>query len=287
MKHILMACMMLALVIGLNSKNANAQDIATEVRQAWGNISIALEQLEIEVKILTQVETKLTKEYADLLQRIEDMQAEQMKTSVAPEPALTLLQNCLAELQRLRWEEATEKAVQEQFAADGEKANMTVEADLKIKELEGQAELLTQQFRAAEEQAAKFDLLYKKGSISSDVIEKNKAHIEELKTKLHSTYEAVALQRTIADTIRKQPQTESRNRLAQVVMRRQLLETELKELRSEHQLAANSKQKEWQITLFQKKAELLQEKLIPLQTRKMQVEALIEHYKEALKKPNE
>lgn len=287
MKHILMACMMLALMIGLNAKNANAQDIATEVRQAWGNISIALEQLEIEVKILTQVETKLTKEYADLLQRIEEMQAEQMKTSVAPEPALTLLQNCLAELQRLRWEEATEKAIQEQFTADGEKANLTVEADLKIKELEGQAELLTKQLQAAEEQTDKIDLLYKKGSISSDVIEKNKAHIEELKTKLHSTYETVALQRTIADTIRKQPQTESRNRLAQVVMRRQLLETELKELRSEHQLAANSKQKEWQITLFQKKAELLQEKLIPLQTRKMQVEALIEHYKEALKKPNE
>lgn len=281
MKHFLIACIMLALLTGLNSRSADAQDIATEIRQSWGNISTALEQLEIESKILTQVETKLTNEYTDLLKRIEELQAEQIKTSVAPEPTLTLLQNCLAELQRLRWEEATEKAFQEQLAGDST-VDLAVDADLKTKELEGQLLLLMKQLGSAQEQATKIDLLYKKGSIPSAELDQNKAHIEELMTKLQSTKETLELQKTIADAARKQPQSESRRRLAQVVMRRQLLETELKDLRSEQQLAANSKQKEWQITLLQKKAELLQEKLIPLQTRKLQVEALIEHYKEAL-----
>lgn len=286
MKHFLIVCAMLALLTGMNPNRADAQDVATEIRQSWGNISIALEQLEIELKILTRVETKLTMEYTELLKRVEELQAEQIKTSVAPEPTLTLLQNCLAELQRLRWEEATEKSLQEQLSGDDE-VELVVNADLKIKELEGQVLLLKQQLVAAEEQSVKIDLLFKKGTIPSDELEQSKTHIEELKTKLHSTVETLELQKTIADADRKLPQTESRRRLAQLVMRRQLLETELNDLRSEYQQATNSKQKEWQITLFQKKAELLQEKLIPLQTRKMQVEALIEHYKEALKKPNE
>lgn len=286
MRRFLMLVVFLTLSLGWSLNRGHAQDVGTEIRGAWGNISTALQQLEVEREVLSRVETKLSEENEELLAKIEELQSAMAEATVAPETTLTLLQSCLSELQRLRWEEATEKAVLEELSKEGAVPLAPV-ADLKIKELESQIKITVVQIEQARAEIEKFELLYKKGSISSSEMDRKKALIQELETKLQSTQETLAVQQTIADAERKQPLTETTRRLAQLVLRHKLLDEELGELRKEYQRSADAKRKEWQLTLLQKRAELLQEKLMPLQTRKLQVEALIDHYRESMKKPNE
>lgn len=286
MRRFLMFVVFLTLSLGWSLNCGHAQDVGTEIRGAWGNISTALQQLEVEREVLSRVETKLNEENKELLAKIEELQSTMAEATVAPETTLTLLQSCLTELQRLRWEEATEKAVLEELSKEGV-VPLAPTADLKIKELESQIKITAVQIEQARAEIEKIELLYKKGSISSSEMDRKKATIQELETKLQSTQETLAVQQTIADAERKQPLTETTRRLAQLVLRHKLLDEELGELRKEYQRSADAKRKEWQLTLLQKRAELLQEKLMPLQTRKLQVEALIDHYRESLKKPNE
>lgn len=286
MKHFLMMLVASSLLLTCGAVQVNAQDAGTEIREAWGNISTALKQLEVEQEVLARVEAKLNDENEVLLKKIEDLQLELTEAAVAPETTLSLLQSCMAELQRLRWEEATEKAVHEELSKEGVVPLAPV-ADLKIKELESQLKMNTLQIEQARAEIEKIELLYKKGSVASSEMARKKAIIQELETKLQSTRETLAMQQTIADAERKQPLTETTRRLAQLILRRKLLNEELGELQKEYQRSADTKRKEWQLTLLQKRAELLQEKLVPLQTRKLQVEALIDHYRESLKKPAE
>lgn len=286
MRRFLMLVVFLTLSLSLSLNHGHAQDVGTEIRGAWGNISTALQQLEVEREVLSLVETKLSEENEELLAKIEELQSAMAEATVAPETTLTLLQSCLSELQRLRWEEATEKAVLEELSKEGAVPLAPI-ADLKIKELESQIKITVVQIEQARAEMERFELLYKKGATSTDEVARKKALIQELETKLQSTQETLAVQQTIADAERKQPLTETTRRLAQLVLRHKLLDEELGELRKEYQRSADAKRKEWQLTLLQKRAELLQEKLMPLQTRKLQVEALIDHYRESMKKPNE
>lgn len=286
MQRFSMIMLLLTLSLGWSVKRSYAQDVGTEIRGAWGNISTALQQLEVELEVLVRVETKLNQENEELLAKIQELQSAMAEANVAPETTLTLLQSCLTELQRLRWEEATEKAVQEELSKEGVVPLAPV-ADLKIKELESQIKITVVQIEQARAEVERFELLYKKGATSTDEVARKKALIQELETKLQSTQATLAVQQTIAEAERKQPLTETTRRLAQLVLRRKLLDEELGELRKEYQRSADAKRKEWQLTLLQKRAELLQEKLVPLQTRKLQVEALITHYRESLQKPNE
>lgn len=286
MQRFLMIMVLLTLSLGWSVNRGHAQDVGTEIREAWGNISTALQQLEVEQEVLVRVERKLTDESEAILGKIEELQTEMAEATVAPEATLTLLQSCLTELQRLRWEEATEKVVQEELSKEGVVPLAPV-ADLKIKELESQIKVTIVQIEQAQAETEKFELLYKKGATSTDEVARKKALIQELETKLQSTREMLAVQQTIADAERKQPLTETTRRLAQLVLRRKLLDEELVELRKEYQRSTDAKRKEWKLALLQKRAELLQEKLMPLQTRKLQVEALIDHYRATLKKPNE
>ena len=286
MRRFLMLVVFLTLSLSLSLNHGHAQDVGTEIRGAWGNISTALQQLEVEREVLSLVETKLSEENEELLAKIEELQSAMAEATVAPETTLTLLQSCLSELQRLRWEEATEKAVLEELSKEGAVPLAPI-ADLKIKELESQIKITVVQIEQARVEMERFELLYKKGATSTDEVARKKALIQELETKLQSTQETLAVQQTIADAERKQPLTETTRRLAQLVLRHKLLDEELGELRKEYQRSADAKRKEWQLTLLQKRAELLQEKLMPLQTRKLQVEALIDHYRESMKKPNE
>ena len=286
MRRFLMLVVFLTLSLSLSLNHGHAQDVGTEIRGAWGNISTALQQLEVEREVLSRVETKLSEENEELLAKIEELQSAMAEATVAPETTLTLLQSCLSELQRLRWEEATEKAVLEELSKEGAVPLAPI-ADLKIKELESQIKITVVQIEQARAEMERFELLYKKGATSTDEVARKKALIQELETKLQSTQETLAVQQTIADAERKQPLTETTRRLAQLVLRHKLLDEELGELRKEYQRSADAKRKEWQLTLLQKRAQLLQEKLMPLQTRKLQVEALIDHYRESMKKPNE
>ncbi len=59
---------------------------------------------------------------------------------------------------------------------------------------------------------------------------------------------------------------------------------ETSEFRKQLQMVGDVRQLELKASLLRKQVELFQEQLVPIQSRKMQVEALIEVYEEELKK---
>jgi hypothetical protein len=260
-----------------------AQDVGAEIRESWGNATTALLQLEKELGVLSVVETKLSEQYSKLLEEIETLQAEFDQAKLAPESIAPLLQSCRMELQRLRWEEATEKVVQEELSKE-DVTQLAPTADLKLKELESQMKMLKLKREQAKANFIRVEALHKKGVVPSSELQEREAALQASEAELESTYATLAMQKTIADAERKQPLTETTRRLAQLVSRRRILEEDLTQLRDEHQRAAVMMRRQWQVSLREKRAELLQEQLVPIQTRKLQVQALIESYREALPK---
>jgi hypothetical protein len=260
-----------------------AQDVGAEIRESWGNATEALLQLEKELGVLSVVETKLSEQYSKLLEEIETLQAEFDQAKLAPESIAPLLQSCRMELQRLRWEEATEKVVQEELSKE-DVTQLAPSADLKLKEIESQMKMLLLKREQAKANFDRVEALHKKGVVPSSELQEREAALQASEAELDSTQETLAMQKTIADAERKQPLTETTRRLAQLVSRRRILEEELTQLRDEHQRAAVMMRRQWQVSLREKRAELLQEQLVPIQTRKLQVQALIESYREELPK---
>jgi hypothetical protein len=260
-----------------------AQDVGAEIRESWGNATEALLQLEKELGVLSVVETKLSEQYSKLLEEIETLQAEFDQAKLAPESIAPLLQSCRMELQRLRWEEATEKVVQEELSKE-DVTQLAPSADLKLKEIESQMKMLLLKREQAKANFDRVEALHKKGIVPSSELQEREAALQASEAELDSTQETLAMQKTIADAERKQPLTETTRRLAQLVSRRRILEEELTQLRDEHQRAAVMMRRQWQVSLREKRAELLQEQLVPIQTRKLQVQALIESYREELPK---
>ena len=260
-----------------------AQDVGAEIRESWGNATTALLQLEKELGVLSVVETKLSEQYSKLLEEIETLQAEFDQAKLAPESIAPLLQSCRMELQRLRWEEATEKVVQEELSKE-DVTQLAPTADLKLKELESQMKMLKLKREQAKANFIRVEALHKKGVVPSSELQEREAALQASEAELESTYATLAMQKTIADAERKQPLTETTRRLAQLVSRRRILEEDLTQLRDEHQRAAVMMRRQWQVSLREKRAELLQEQLVPIQTRKLQVQALIESYREELPK---
>jgi hypothetical protein len=260
-----------------------AQDVGAEIRESWGNATEALLQLEKELGVLSVVETKLSEQYSKLLEEIETLQAEFDQAKLAPESIAPLLQSCRMELQRLRWEEATEKVVQEELSKE-DVTQLAPTADLKLKEIESQMKMLLLKREQAKANFDRVEALHKKGVVPSSELQEREAALQASEAELDSTQETLAMQKTIADAERKQPLTETTRRLAQLVSRRRILEEELTQLRDEHQRAAVMMRRQWQVSLREKRAELLQEQLVPIQTRKLQVQALIESHREELPK---
>ena len=260
-----------------------AQDVGAEIRESWGKWTTALLQLEKELGVLSVVETKLSEQYSKLLEEIETLQAEFDQAKLAPESIAPLLQSCRMELQRLRWEEATEKVVQEELSKE-DVTQLAPSADLKLKEIESQMKMLLLKREQAKANFDRVEALHKKGVVPSSELQEREAALQASEAELDSTQETLAMQKTIADAERKQPLTETTRRLAQLVSRRRILEEELTQLRDEHQRAAVMMRRQWQVSLREKRAELLQEQLVPIQTRKLQVQALIESYREELPK---
>lgn len=283
MKRLLFAFLGFMALSCLVPDRSYAQDVGAEIRESWGNATTALLQLEKELGVLSVVETKLSEQYSKLLEEIETLQAEFDQAKLAPESIAPLLQSCRMELQRLRWEEATEKVVQEELSKE-DVTQLAPTADLKLKELESQMKMLKLKREQAKANFIRVEALHKKGVVPSSELQEREAALQASEAELESTYATLAMQKTIADAERKQPLTETTRRLAQLVSRRRILEEDLTQLRDEHQRAAVMMRRQWQVSLREKRAELLQEQLVPIQTRKLQVQALIESYREALPK---
>jgi hypothetical protein len=283
MKRLLFAFLGFMALSCLVPDRSYAQDVGAEIRESWGNATTALLQLEKELGVLSVVETKLSEQYSKLLEEIETLQAEFDQAKLAPESIAPLLQSCRMELQRLRWEEATEKVVQEELSKE-DVTQLAPSADLKLKEIESQMKMLLLKREQAKANFDRVEALHKKGVVPSSELQEREAALQASEAELDSTQETLAMQKTIADAERKQPLTETTRRLAQLVSRRRILEEELTQLRDEHQRAAVMMRRQWQVSLREKRAELLQEQLVPIQTRKLQVQALIESYREELPK---
>jgi hypothetical protein len=262
---------------------SNAQDVGAEIRESWGNADTALKQLEVELEVLSRVETKLSEDYSKLLMEISTRQAELDEATMVPDSIAPLLQSCMMELQRLRWEEATEKVVQEELSKE-DVAQLAPTADLKLKEIESQLKMFSLKREQAKANFDRVEALYKKGVIPSSEHQEKEAALRASEAELESIHETLVMQKTIVDAERKQPLTETTRRLAQLVSRRRILEEERTQLLDEYQRVSVIMRRQWQVSLSQKRAELMQEQLVPIQTRKLQVEALIESYREALKK---
>lgn len=267
----------------LVSDGSHAQDVGAEIRETWGNAATAQLQLEKELGVLTVVEAKLSAEYSELLKDIASRQAELDQLTLAPESIAPLLQSCMMELQRLRWEEATEKVVQEELSKE-DAGQLAPNADLKLKEIEGQMKMLLLKREQAKANFDRVETLHKKGVIPSSELQEKEAALRASEAELESIQGTLEMQKTITDAERKQPLAETTRRLARLVSRRRILEEERTQLLDEYQRASVMMRRHWQVSLSEKRAELIQEQLVPIQTRKLQVQALIESYREALEK---
>lgn len=282
MKRLWVLAIATCFCFGLSFNRTQAQDVGAEIRESWGDDGSALAQLEGELSVLVRVEAKLNEEYAELLKQISTRQEELNESSVAPDSLATLLQSCLVEIQRLRWEEATEKVVQEELSKEGA-IQMVPAIDLKLNELQNQMKTTRLKLEKAKEDRDRVKLLHEKGVIPEGELHEKEAFLEATMLELQNVEETLILQRKIAESERKQPLAETTRRLAELVSRRRLLEQEVVELRDEYKRLMGIKQRQWQVGLSQKRAELIQEQLVPLQTRKLKVEALIEFHRAVLK----
>lgn len=282
MKRLWVLAIATCFCFGLSFNRTQAQDVGAEIRESWGDEGSALAQLEGELSVLVRVEAKLNEEYAELLKQISIRQEELSESSVAPDSLATLLQSCLVEIQRLRWEEATEKVVQEELSKEGA-IQMVPAIDLKLNELENQRKTTRLKLGKAKEDRDRVKLLHEKGVIPEGELHAKEAFLEAIMLELQNVEETLSLQTKIAESERQQPLAETTRRLAELVSRRRLLEQEVVELRDEYKRLMGIKQRQWQVGLSQKRAELIQEQLVPLQTRKLKVEALIEFHRAVLK----
>lgn len=261
----------------------SAQDLGKEIRENWGDPKKALGQLEIEIEVLLRIESELTHEYEKLFAQIAEDQIRSVKAVTEPEAFGTLLQSCLIELQKVRWEEATEKLVQEELS----KADATPKsraAEIKEQELEIRLGESAAKLESAEEQLAAQQRLFENGSSPAKDLALAKEAVVLMRADLAAKKAQFALHKEVTSAELEQPLLESTRRLAQWVSRRQLLEKELSQLREEYQQISEGKLQQWRVLMSQKRAELIQAQLVPIQTRKQQVIALISSYKALLEK---
>lgn len=283
MKRIMTLLTALAFLLGLTSPSSKAQDISKEIRENWGSLGKALEKFQLELEVLKRIESKLMDQYQRLLMESDLVEKELLSRTGSPESLSALLQNCMVELQRIRWEEATEKAVSEELSTKEEVAVPT-ESDLASLELKVRIDTLRVKLAHQQESYAQYKQLFEKGSAPRSEMQAIEGKLEQLKAEMAGAENELKMQETIAEAEKKMPLVETTRNLARFVARRKLLEEETVELRKQLQMVVDVRQLELKASLLRKQVELFQEQLVPIQSRKLQVEAMIEVYEEELKK---
>lgn len=180
----------------------------------------------------------------------------------------SLLRNSRMELQKLRWDESAEAAMLEDLANEQSDPDVrqpaTAIADLRQREKSLRSELETLQAQLAT----------MGGEKSRDKLEQV-AKVQRAQIQLNALSSEIYQQDEKIKTAALATIVESKRRLAQIRVRRKLLEEEIRLLSHELSELRKLGSEQWLIELDRKDLESLQSRLAPLQFRKLEVDALI------------
>lgn len=188
----------------------------------------------------------------------------------APEILQALLRNSRMELQKLTWDEAAEAAMLE--AIESEKADpeisqpALVQAELRQREKTLRADLKTLQEQleaTSSEKSTPRERL--------DLVAKIQVAQNELNSASGQLYKQEEIIRTAALTAT----LDCKRRLAQIRVRRKLLEREIAELNGKIAELQSLAADQWLLEMERKDLESLHSRIAPLQFRKLEVDALI------------
>jgi hypothetical protein len=266
-------------VVLLNFRTpAHGQDVSKELQEYYsqgGTITKVV--LQSERDVLRVIQQRVDKELEMLLGEYQEMRA--MSASEAgldSESTLTLMRNCLVELQKLRWDEATEKAIIEQWTAEKQTKTEPLPDVTKVG-LEYRIQMLTLDLKNANEALEQAQVLYKKAVISNREMREFEIAVERRTLELREAEENLGMHKDIIASEQKSPLNEATKRLAIVVAKRKTLEMELDELRKAFQQVKAREQDEWKLSLMQKQIEQIQERQIPISSRLTQIDAILDH----------
>lgn len=269
---------MLAVVLLSFRTPVHGQQVFKEMQEYYSQGGTLIKVvLQSERDVLRVIQQRADKELEMLLGEYREMSA--MAASEAgldSESALTLMRNCLLELQKLRWDEATEKAIIEQWSAETQ-AKTEPLPDVKKVGLEYRIQMLTLDLKNANEALEQAQVLYKKAVISNREMREFEIAVERRTLELREAEENLGMHQDIIASEQKSPLNEATKRLAIVVAKRKTLEMELDELRKAFQQVKAREKDEWKLNLMQKQIEQLQETQLPIRARLTQIDAILEH----------
>ena len=256
-----------------------SQDVFKEMQEYYARSGpVAKQILQGEREVLLVIQKSVDEELKALMEEYRTMRDKSaIDSGMDSESTLTLMRNCLLELQKLRWDEATEKAIIEQWNAEKE-ANSEPLPDIKKVGLEYRVELITLDLKNATEALEQAQNLYKKAAISNLEMRELEIAVERRILELREAEANLRMHSDIVASEQKSPINEATKRLAIVVAKRKTLEMELAELRQSHKQMQDRQQDEWKLSFMQKQIEQLQERQMPIRARLMQIDAILAHF---------
>ena len=255
------------------------QDVFKEMQEYYVRSGpVAKLILEGERDVLQVIQKNVDDELKTLMNVYQEMRAKSAnEAGLDSESALTLMRNCLLELQKLRWDEATEKAIIEQWTAEKETKTEPL-PDVKKVGLEYRIQLITHDLKNATEALEQTQNLYKKSAISNREMREFEIAVERRTLELREAEANLRMHNDIVASEQKSPLNEATKRLAIVVAKRNSLEKDLDGLRKALQQVELRQQDEWKLSFMQKQIEQLQERQMPIRARLMQIDAILAHF---------
>ena len=223
------------------------------------------EGLDKVIEILTHYQREqLAKLEAKRQQLHENMSGDDLETTQA------LLRNARMELQKLVWDEAAESAMLEELETGQPKIKATRQSLLEA-EMRGRLEIAERDLNSLLQQLTEMNSRnHSRSEITAQTVKVEHAHaeIEALKKQLPKVAEINKAEAEL-------PATESKRRLAQIRVRRKLMENEISELTKRLPALRERASSQWMLDLERKTIESVQERITPLQVRKLELDAMV------------
>lgn len=230
---------------------------------------------------LEQRNAMLLDEYAKTTERLfsESTNAEESELpTTSMEINTQLLGSCLAELQRLKWEEAA--ATAEISTSQVVEAN--AETQLQLQKVKSAIALAETDLRHNEQEAARLGKLRAQASISQSELAKQAEVVERLKVQLDALQKELKAAEAFHTAASRTELQGAKKRLAENKSRQEVVQKQLKQLQARELRLRHLAVRERAMERLLERSSLIEQQIVPLELKFAENEVLVKLFEEEL-----